>query len=104
MVYRENELPKWRHVTISHYDAAEILKGKLDYDPWVTLGGRKIISSMLMSRAVTLFLNRLYQAGIKPEHVQVTFHPEKPSDYSAGDGRSSYSIFYFGLHRVLIQP
>lgn len=102
MVYRENEMPKWRHITITHYDAAEILKSEIDYSPWESVGDYKVIPAALLSRAVAIFLNRLQQSGVDPKHVKVVFHPEKPDKYATGDRRSSYSIFYFGIYRVSV--
>ncbi|MEA3248905.1 MAG: hypothetical protein U9Q03_00935 [Patescibacteria group bacterium] len=99
MVYRENEKPKWRSVAITHQIAERILKSVGHGAKWRKVDGYIVLPLSEMRLAVTAFLDRLDDAGIPPQSVQVVVHPE--SDYAGnGDWRSEFTIFYFGLAEV----
>lgn len=103
MVYRENELPKWRSITITHKVAGELLKTVGRKVKWLQAGGGYLVlSESDLRTAVTLFLNRLNIAGIPPRHIQIAFQPE--TGKAIDDWRSKFTIFYYGNVDVSPSP
>lgn len=102
MVYRENEMPEWRSIAITHKVAGDILKAVGREVRWTKVGVYLVLSESDLRTAVTLFLNRLNIAGIPPRHIQITFQPE--SGKTVDDWRSRFTIFYYGNVDVSPSP
>ncbi len=99
MVYREEEKPVWRCVAITSHEAERMLESAGGKPSWIRRSSYMTLAPADMTQAVTMFLNRLADTGVPPEHVKVTFHPEE-GDSGGVDPRSKYVVFYFGLHEI----
>lgn len=99
MVYRKSEKPRWRSAAVTHQVAARLLESAGHKPDWVKADRYMLMKLSDLDEAVTVFLNRLHDAGVSPHDTRVVFHPET-GRMCDGDWRSSYTVFYYGLMEV----